>query len=260
MFGILGASRYEAILEDGAERSVVSTRFGDVDVLKGAVNGRPVVYVRRFGWEDNLASDVVNHAAHALALRLLGVRRVITLNGFGAVNPNLQVGDLVIYHDFIRMCERTPTTVFAGEPRWPRANMNVPFCSEVRESLATGARRQAQRRVLDRAVNICVQGPHNETPAEIEAYRRWGADIVCTTVYPEVVYFRELETCFAGLSWVSDVAGIADEKDWVMMTAEELTPIIRDAIAGIPEQAGCPCQRTWVGNEDKLPSWYLAIR
>ena len=109
-------------------------------------------------------------------------------------------------------------------------------------------------------VNICVQGPHNETLAEIEAYRRWGADVVCTTIYPEVVYFRELETCFAGLCWISDVAGVSDQKDWVSLTPEELTPIVRDAIGSIPEQANCQCQNTWAGSEDRLPSWYLDMR
>ena len=221
-----------------------------------------------------MASDVVSHASHALAFLKLGVRRVITLNAFGGVNPDLRIGDLVVYHDYIRMCERTPTTIFsgpelrwrslAGEPSWPRAKMEVPFCPEVRGTLAAAARRNSQRRVIDRAVNICVQGPHNETPAEIEAYRRWGADIVCTTIYPEVVYFRELEICFAGLCWISDAAGVSDEKDWIHITPEELTPIIRDAIGSIPAQANCECQRTWertwVGSEDRLPPWYRAMR
>lgn len=260
MIGILGATTYEGILQEDLERSVVSTRFGDVPVVKGTVGGRGVVYIRRFGWDNNLASDVVNHAAHAMAFRQLGVRRVITLNGFGAVDPGLAVGDLVVYHDYIRMCERTPTTIFAGEPRWPRANMIAPFCSEMREALVAAARRHSQRNLRDQAVNICVQGPHNETPAEIQAYHRWGADIVCTTVYPEVVYFRELEMCFAGLCWISDVAGVSDEKDWVMISPEELIPIIRDAVAAMTEKADCGCQRTWDGNEDKLPLWYAAMR
>ena len=260
MIGILGAERYEAIVEGQLERSTVSTRYGDVSVLTGAVGNRSVVYIRRFGWDGNLASDVVSHASHALAFLQLGVRRAITLNGFGGVNKDLSVGDLVVYHDYIKMCERTPTTIFAGEPTWPRAKMEVPFCPEVREALTEAARRNSQRRVIDQAVNICVQGPHNETPAEIEAYRRLGADIVCTTVYPEVVYFRELEICFAGLCWISDAAGVSAQKDWVRITPEELTPIIRDAIGSIPEQADCDCQRTWDGSETSLPSWYLAMR
>ena len=195
-----------------------------------------------------------------MAVFQLGVRRVITLNGFGGVNTDLEVGDLVVYHDYIKMCERTPTTIFAGEPSWPRAKMEVPFCPEVRASLAAAARHNSKRRVIDQAVNICVQGPHNETPAEIEAYRRWGADIICTTVFPEVVYFRELEICFAGLCWISDAAGVSAQKDWVRITPEELTPIVREAIRDLPEQANCECQRTWEGSDTQLPEWYLAMR
>ena len=40
MIGILGASRYEAILEGQLERSTVSTRYGDVPVLTGTVGNR----------------------------------------------------------------------------------------------------------------------------------------------------------------------------------------------------------------------------
>ena len=260
MIGILGASQYEGVLENRDDRTVVTTRFGDVPVLRGDVAGQHVAYIRRFGWENNLASDVVNHAANALAFRSLGVRRVITMNGFGGVSREVQVDDLVIYHDYIRMVERTPTTIFVGEPRWPRAHMRRPFCPEVRAALAEASRQNSDRRVIDQAVNICVQGPHDETPAEIEAYRRLGADIICTTVYPEVVYYRELEMCFAGICWVCDMAGEAGERDWVMISPEELTPIIRAAVAAIPENAACTCQSTWEGNEEKLPAWYREMR
>ena len=246
-------------MESLTERTVVTTRYGEVSVALGEVDGQAAAYVRRFGWEDDIASNVANHAAHALAFKTLGVTRAITLNGFGAVNPKLQVGDLVVYHDYIGMCEREPTTIFAGEPIWPRANMIDPFCPEIRQALVSAAE-DGHRPVHSQAVNICVQGPHNETPAEIEAFRRWGADIVCTTGYPEVVYFRELEICFAGLCWVCDIAGVEDAKDWKMITLEELKQIVSRAVGSIPENGTCRCAQTWNGMEDKLPEWYMKMR
>lgn len=259
MIGILGASKYEGILDSLNERTVVNTRYGEVSAALGEVSGQAVVYVRRFGWENNIASDVANHAAHALAFKALGVTRAITLNGFGAVNSKFEVGDLVVYHDYIGLCEREPTTIFAGEPLWPRANMVTPFCPEIRQALVLGAE-AGHRPVHSQGVNICVQGPHNETPAEIEAYRRWGADIICTTIYPEVVYFRELEVCFAGICWVSDRAGVEDSRDWKMITVEELQAIVSKAVGSIANVASCRCPRTWDGMEDMLPEWYLKMR
>ena len=258
--GILAASSYEAILERHIRRREVATRFGAVSVLEGEAGGRSVFFIRRFGPDDDLRSDLVNHAAHAVAFRRLGVRRAITLNGFGAVNRDYEVGDLVVYDDFIKLCERLPTTIFADDKGWFRANMNVPFCPELRRALVDSARAESNRRVHDGGVNICVQGPHNETPAEIDLYRLWGADVVCTAIYPEVAYFRELETCYAGLSWLSDVAGVEDQADWVMMTPDELAPVIRRAIGEIPDSPACGCQDAWAGSEESLPRWYRDIR
>ena len=258
--GILGAVSYEGIVEREISRIDVQTRFGDIKVLEGAVGDATVYYIRRFGQDNDMRSDIVNHAAHAVAFRQLGVRRVITLNGFGAVNRDFNVGDLVVYSDYIKMCERSPSTIFADDKGWFRANMNVPFCPGIRRSLVDAARAESGRIVRDGAVNICVQGPHNETPAEIDFYRRWGADIICTTIYPEVVYFRELEMCFAGLSWLSDIAGVEDETDWVMITVEELAPIMRRAIGALGASADCNCQHTWDPNDVSLPEWYRAIR
>jgi len=56
VIGIPGASRYEAFLQGQLERSTVSTRYGDVPVLTVSVGNRTVVYIRLFGWENNMAS------------------------------------------------------------------------------------------------------------------------------------------------------------------------------------------------------------
>ena len=63
------------------------------------------------------------------------------------------------------------------------------------------------------------------------------------------------------MSWLSDVAGEEDERDWVMITAEELAPIMRRAIGDIGSPTGCNCQQTWAANDkESLPNWYRAIR
>jgi len=177
------------------------------------------------------------------------------------------VGDLVVYHDYIKMLERGPTTIFFGEQRWPRANMTEAFCTELRETLINSVNDNSDRVLHSEAVNICVQGPHNETPAEFEALRRLGADIVCTTIYPEVVYYRELEMCFAGLAWITDSGSDNDEKNWIRIGVDELKPIVWQAIQNIPDHSACRCQNTWRENESdhynetsSLPPWYLEIR
>jgi purine nucleoside phosphorylase len=88
-----------------------------------------------------------------------------------------------------------------------------------------------------------VQGPHLETQAEIEAVRRLGADIVSTTIYPELVYARELGICFASLCWISNLAGRESTGGWNAPADDEVARILARAVQDIPaEPRTCRCQ------------------
>ena len=47
MIGLLGASQYEPIVENLDERTIVSTRFGDVSVLKGRISDNTVFFYKK---------------------------------------------------------------------------------------------------------------------------------------------------------------------------------------------------------------------
>ncbi|MCI6792237.1 MAG: S-methyl-5'-thioadenosine phosphorylase, partial [Dialister sp.] len=50
-------------------------------------------------------------------------------------------------------------------------------------------------------------------PAEIKAYRMWGADVVGMTNVPECQLAREAEICYASISMVTNfAAGITKEE------------------------------------------------
>jgi 5'-methylthioadenosine phosphorylase len=241
---ILGASKYAAAVED-REIDVVVTAFGDQAYEKGTINGIPVIWIRRFGWGDNLPSHVVNHQAHIAALSALGIKRAFTLNGFGGVNQEMAVGDLAIPHDTIKFLHREPPSILPALG-WPRADLGPevggPYCPEIRQSLASAAKQASKRRVWERAVNLCAQGPSLEGEAEIEAFRRLGADLVSTTIYPELIYARELGICFASFCWVSNHPG-RPAQNWQMFPTEEVVEILRLGVKHIPpEPQSCKCQ------------------
>jgi 5'-methylthioadenosine phosphorylase len=244
--GILGASKFALAALKDREIDVVSTPFGDLPYERGTISGSPVVWIRRFGWNDNRPSHEVNHRAHIAALSALGIGRAFTLNGFGAVHANFEVGDLVVAHDYIKFLHRSPPSILSGAG-WARADLGAaaggPYCAEIRAALIDAAGQTSQRKLWPRAVNICVQGPHLETEAEIEAARRLGADIISTTIYPELVYARELGICFASICWISNLAGRASTGGWHSPSDEELTALLGRAVQLIPPEAGsCHCQ------------------
>jgi 5'-methylthioadenosine phosphorylase len=245
--GILGASRFGlAALQDRAV-DVVTTPFGDLPYERGAIGGVPAVWIRRFGWGNNRPSHEVNHRAHIAALSLLGVRRAFTLNGFGGVNVEFKVGDLAVPHDYIKFVHREPPSILTGAG-WRRVDLGAavggPYCPEVREALVGAASQTSSRTLWPRAVNICVQGPHLETEAEIEAARRLGADLISTTIYPELVYARELGICFASICWISNLAGRESTGGWNTPTDDELVAILGRAAQLIAVEAqSCQCQQ-----------------
>lgn len=264
VIGILGASKYsEAVLQD-RKVDVVVTPFGDLPVELGEINGIQVVWIRRFGWADKRPSHIVNHRVHMSALRVLGVKRAFTLNGFGGINPEMQAGDLAVPHDYIKFLHREPPTIFTEEVGWVRVDLGAavggPYCGEIRQTLIEVARQTSNRRVWGQAVNLCVQGPHLETEAEINAARILGADIISTTIWPELVYARELGICFASFCWISDMAGQLSATEWKMLPIQELAEIIKLAVKSIPEGTRCQCQKHWQEEVDRQRLGYWRKR
>jgi len=60
--------------------------------------------------------------------------------------------------------------------------------------------------VHDRAVYVATTGPRLETAAEIRKFRLLGGDLVGQTLVPEVFLARELELCYAALTYVVNYA------------------------------------------------------
>jgi xanthosine phosphorylase len=66
---------------------------------------------------------------------------------------------------------------------------------------------------LHKGVYISTMGPCFETPAEIRAFKMWGADVVGMSVVPEVLVARHCGLKVVGLAAVTNfAAGMSDEK------------------------------------------------
>jgi purine-nucleoside phosphorylase len=66
---------------------------------------------------------------------------------------------------------------------------------------------------LQRGVYLAVSGPSYETPAEIRAFARLGADAVGMSTVPEAIAARQCGLNVAGISCITNLAaGIGKEK------------------------------------------------
>ncbi len=87
--------------------------------------------------------------------------------------------------------------------------------------LAKKAAKQSKMR-LHTGVYLAVSGPNYETPAEIRAFRRLGADAVGMSTVPEAIVARQCGMAVAGVSCITNVAG-GDTKTGVLVHQDVLT-------------------------------------
>jgi len=140
-------------------------------------------------------------------MRELGVERLLITNSSGGINRSFQPGDVVLIKDVISILAfrnplRGPNDDELG-PRFP--DMSQPFDREWMERLK-------EKMELKEGVYIWTLGPNYETPAEIRAFDRIGADMVGMSTVPEVIAANHVGIKVLGLSCITNMAaGILDE-------------------------------------------------
>nr|BAL57539.1 purine nucleoside phosphorylase [uncultured Acetothermia bacterium]BAL58990.1 purine nucleoside phosphorylase [Candidatus Acetothermum autotrophicum] len=156
-------------------------------------------------------------------MKLLGIERVILTNAAGAINKDFSVGDFVLIRDHINTIPDNP---LRGEniselgPRFP--NLLDAYSVRLRALAKEAARDMGLE--LKEGVYVATPGPMYETPAEIEAYKRWGADVVGMSTVPEVIAARHCGLEVLAISVVTNMAaGIGSDK----LTHEEVLEITK---------------------------------
>lgn len=138
-------------------------------------------------------------------LRRMGCQTVLLTNASGGINPTLRPGDFVIVRDHINALGVNPLI----GPHFPQWGVRFPDMTDVysrrlSELLHSGANKLGLR-VMD-GVYAFNAGPCYETPAEIQAYKAQGADVVGMSTVPEAVFAKACGMKVAGLSLVSNMA------------------------------------------------------
>jgi purine nucleoside phosphorylase len=226
---ITGSGTYSLPEFESASAVLVSTPFGDVEVSEGRWghghagrrsvaqaggegSGVEVCHVARHGAGHARLSNNVNHRANIWALRERGVDCVIGLTACGAVDPDLELGSLVIFDDLHFLSNRLPDgsiCTFFDAPGDPQRGHWVlhggPYSEDLIE-LLTAAALDAGLAFQSGGVYGHVDGPRFNTPVEIAQLSACGVSAVSQTGGPETVLCGELGLPFALVGFVTDYA------------------------------------------------------
>ena len=213
------------------------------ELVLGTVGKTPVAVLsgRVHFYEGRPMSDVVFPAR---VLARLGVRSVLLTNAAGGVRLSFRPGDLMLMTDHINGFGTNPLIGINDDDLGPRfPDMSMVYDPAVRKVLQAAA---AKLRIpLKSGVYLGLTGPSYETPAEIRAFRKWGADAVGMSTIPEAIALRHAGVRVAGISTITNMAAGILKKPLIHTEVLETTKRVGDRFvrlltAAVPKVAALP--------------------
>jgi purine-nucleoside phosphorylase len=193
-------------------------------LILGELSGKKVVAMAgRFHYYEGYSAEEVVFPVRVM--KYLGIQTLLVTNAAGGVNPEYEVGDLMIIKDHISQFTINPllgkNEIELG-PRFP--DMSVPY----NKSLIQKAKQIAKAKSIEirEGVYIGVTGPTFETRAEYKMIHILGGDAVGMSTIQEVIAAVHMGLqCFA-MSVITDL-GIRDQENKI--THEEVLQAAKEA-------------------------------
>jgi purine-nucleoside phosphorylase len=145
----------------------------------------------------------------------LGIHTLIVTNAAGGINPKFHAGDFMVLTDHINFMGANPLR--GGDASSPEASVtgaSQPLprfvdLTQVYDAKLSALLFRAGKRCnlkLQRGVYLAVSGPSYETPAEVRAFGRLGADAVGMSTVPEAIVARQCGLNVAAVSCITNLA------------------------------------------------------
>ncbi|HEX2102472.1 MAG TPA: MTAP family purine nucleoside phosphorylase [Solirubrobacteraceae bacterium] len=208
---ITGSGTYALPDLDAAGPADVETPFGSARVTAGRFAGVEVLHVARHGEGHQRLSSQVEHQANIAALRELRADAILAVTVCGALDPDLELGTLVVFDDLHFPANRLPDgslCTLHTEPAAPGRGhwiFDSPFAEALRAVLLAGAR-EIDHPVRDGGCYGHVDGPRFNTRSEIRALMHAGVTAVSQTAGPETVLAGEAKIPYGLLGYATDYA------------------------------------------------------
>lgn len=172
-------------------------------LIFGKLGGKHVVAMQgRFHFYEGYTMQQVTFPVRVL--RLLGIEYLFLSNASGGVNPNFEIGELMVITDHINLFPSNPLIGKNSDELGPRfPDMSEPYDKKLIAKAGEIAKEKNIR--VSYGVYAGLSGPTFETPAEYKYVRIIGADTVGMSTVPEVIVARHMNMpCFA-MSIITDL-------------------------------------------------------
>ena len=177
---------------EGHSGKLIFGKLGNKDIM--AMQGR-------FHYYEGYSMKEVTFPVRVM--RELGIKTLFVSNAAGGMNPDFEIGDLMIITDHINFFPEHPLrgkNIPYG-PRFP--DMSEAYSKELIEKADKIAAQKGIK--VQHGIYIGTQGPTYETPAEYKMFRILGADAVGMSTVPEVIVANHCGIRVFGISVITDL-------------------------------------------------------
>ncbi|MBU0488852.1 MAG: purine-nucleoside phosphorylase [Bacteroidetes bacterium] len=172
-------------------------------LIFGNLSGKRVIAMQgRFHFYEGYSMQELTFPVRVM--KFLGIKRLIVSNASGGVNPDFEIGDIMLINDHINMMPDNPLmgkNIMELGPRFP--DMSETYDKGML-SLARTIGNELGIKLVE-GVYAATSGPCFETPAEYTRFRNSGADTVGMSTVPEVIVARHMGIPVFAVSIITDL-------------------------------------------------------
>ena len=179
---------------DGHQGRLWLAKPGNKEVL--IFQGRRHFY-EGVGWSPVIFPPLLAHQ--------LGARTILLTNAAGGIREDLHPGDLMVLSDHLNFMGSNPLIGKVPHPdiaRFP--DQTEVYDAQLRETILQTGKETGQD--LKIGTYLALSGPAFETPAEIVAFSKQGADAVGMSTVPEAMVANALGLKVGAVSCISNLA------------------------------------------------------
>jgi len=176
-------------------------------LMVGTLEGQKVAFLPRHGRGHRISPTDLPVQANIYAMKLLGVRWLLSVSAVGSMREEIVPLDLVIPDQLFDRTVNRVRSFFGAEVGTGGIVAHIPFAdpfSKPLRQMLVEAARQSGANVHDGGVYLCIEGPQFSTRGESNIFRQWGVHIIGMTALPEARLAREAEMHYATLACATD--------------------------------------------------------
>ncbi len=173
------------------------------ELIYGELGGKDVVAMKgRFHYYEGWTMEQTVFPVRVM--KYIGVEKLIVSNASGGVNPDFEIGDIMLITDHINFLPEHPLRGKNDERFGPRfVDMHEPYSMKMIGKMEEVAAKMDVK--VQKGVYLALQGPTFETPAEYRMVKLVGADTVGMSTVPEVIVAKHMGMECFGVSVITDL-------------------------------------------------------